>query len=104
MIRHRSGIGGVERGGRPVLPRAEILPPMPVDAVHRVGSRAGEGGRPLYRVTSDAAFLAQLIAARDLLPQARDRRRAEPQDGVAAYRAGLARMAGPLGPSELALA
>ena len=34
-----------------------------------------------------AAFLAQLIAARHNLPQARERRRAEPQQAIAAYAA-----------------
>jgi hypothetical protein len=35
----------------------------------------------------DAAFLAQLIATKDLHPQTRERRRAEPPEVLAAYRA-----------------
>lgn len=34
-----------------------------------------------------AAFLAQLIATRDHAPQTRERRRAEPMEALAAYRA-----------------
>jgi hypothetical protein len=34
-----------------------------------------------------APFLAQLIATRDQLPQTRERRRAEPGEAIAAYRA-----------------
>jgi hypothetical protein len=43
-------------------------------------TRAG-CGRPA------AAFLAQLIAAKQNLPQTRERGRAEPEDAIAAYRA-----------------
>lgn len=35
----------------------------------------------------DAGFLAQLIATKDLHPQTRERRRAEPSEVLAAYRA-----------------
>jgi hypothetical protein len=41
-------------------------------------------GHPGYR---DAAFLAQLIATKDQHPQTRERRRADPTDVLAAYRA-----------------
>jgi hypothetical protein len=37
-----------------------------------------------------APFLAQLIATREQHPQTRERRRAEPSEAVAAYRAGTA--------------
>jgi hypothetical protein len=37
-----------------------------------------------------AAFLAQLIANKHQLPQARERRRAEPGEAIAAYRAAQA--------------
>ena len=40
-----------------------------------------------------AAFLAHLIATKDQLPQTRERRRAEPGEAIAAYRAG-ARLTG----------
>jgi hypothetical protein len=38
-----------------------------------------------------APFLAQLIATKDQLPQTRERRRAEPAEAIAAYRATAAR-------------
>jgi hypothetical protein len=41
-------------------------------------------GQPGYR---NVAFLAQLIATKDQHPQTRERRRAEPTDVLAAYRA-----------------
>jgi hypothetical protein len=44
--------------------------------------RVSEWNRPR------ADFLAQLIATRTLLPQTRSRRRAEPQQAIAAYDAG----------------
>ena len=37
-----------------------------------------------------AAFLAHLIATKDQLPQTRERRRAEPTEALAAYRAAVA--------------
>ena len=40
-----------------------------------------------------ATFLAHLIATKDQLPQTRERRRAEPEDAIAAYRA-VAMLAG----------
>ncbi len=40
--------------------------------------------QPGYR---NAAFLAQLIATKDQHPQTRERRRADPTDVLAAYRA-----------------
>ncbi len=39
------------------------------------------------------AFLAHLIAAAKQVPQARERRRAEPAEAVAAYRAAMLRLA-----------
>jgi hypothetical protein len=48
-------------------------------------------GRPAEdraaRLRPSAAFLAQLIAANCNLPQARERRRAEPHEAIAAYAA-----------------
>jgi hypothetical protein len=41
-------------------------------------------GQPGYR---NVAFLAQLIATKDQHPQTRERRRADPADVLAAYRA-----------------
>ena len=45
-------------------------------------------GQPGYR---NAAFLAHLIATKDQHPQTRERRRADPTDALAAYRATAAR-------------
>jgi hypothetical protein len=39
-------------------------------------------------VYRQAPFLAHLIAVKDRLPQTRERRRAEPAEAIAAYRAG----------------
>ena len=44
-------------------------------------------GQPGFR---NVAFLAQLIATKDAHPQTRERRRAEPGDVLAAYRAAAA--------------
>lgn len=50
-----------------------------------------EPARPMQRPTdhSRAAFLAQLIAIREHLPQTRERRRATPEEAVAAYAAAM---------------
>ena len=61
-------------------------------AEHATGSRAlialapalDKREQPAYR---QAAFLAHLIAVKDQLPQTRERRRAEPNEALAAYRA-----------------
>ena len=39
-----------------------------------------------------AAFLAQLVATKDQHPQTRERRRAEPEEVIAAYKAAIARL------------
>jgi len=75
---------GSRQGGRPA-PGAEAAPAgesralvalMPAAATHQpTGSHR------------QAAFLAHLIATKDQLPQTRERRRAEPAEAIAAYRA-----------------
>jgi hypothetical protein len=40
-----------------------------------------------YRRSIPSTFFAHLLATRDLAPQTRDRRRAEPAEAVSAYRA-----------------
>lgn len=50
---------------------------------------------PRRLVRRQAAFLAHLIAASRQVPQARERRRAEPADAIAAYRSSLGRL-GPI--------
>ena len=54
------------------------------------------GDTPL-RTHPDARFLAHLIATAQRLPQTRERRRAEPQDAIAAYAATNAAPAAPAG-------
>jgi hypothetical protein len=48
---------------------------------------------PRYRPPCGAPFLAQLIANAGRFPQTRERRRAEPAEVTAAYRAAMARVA-----------
>jgi len=55
--------------------------PVPVAPVTPNGDHRNTPQRP------SAAFLAQLIAANRNLPQARERRRAEPHEAIAAYTA-----------------
>lgn len=50
-----------------------------------LAGREQPAGNALHRPC--AAFLAQLIAAERNLPQARERRRAEPHEAIAAYAA-----------------
>jgi hypothetical protein len=54
---------------------------------------------PVARRTASAAFLAQLIATRDQLPQTRERRRAEPADAIGVYAATLAMTPATLAPA-----
>jgi len=72
----------------------EPSPPAETIDAHRalipltasVGTSAGPSTGP--RPSAD--FLAHLIATADQLPQTRERRRAEPQDAIAAYTATIA--------------
>ncbi len=68
------------------------------DPVNPETGDAAEPGRALATITPQptvesapnyrqATFLAQLIATRDHAPQTRERRRAEPMEALAAYRA-----------------
>ena len=52
---------------------------IPLAAAHRESCSVRPGGRPR------ADFLAQLIAVKAKLPQTRVRRRAEPEEAIAAY-------------------
>ena len=68
------------RGGAAPTPVPEssraLVPLAPVASARK--PLAGHG---------EAAFLAHLIAVKDQLPQTRERRRAEPGEALAAYRA-----------------
>ena len=68
------------------------------DPINQDSGDAAPQGRALVTTTPQptvepashyrqAAFLAQLIATRDHAPQTRERRRAEPMEALAAYRA-----------------
>ena len=46
----------------------------------------------LRRTPRLAPFLAQVIASAKQLPQTRERRRAEPEDAIAAHKAAIARI------------
>ena len=68
------------------LPHATEEPDAPGEsrALVVTGSAATREPAASYR---EATFLAQLIANRQQLPQTRERRRAEPGEAIAAYRA-----------------
>jgi hypothetical protein len=55
-------------------------------------STASPDAHPHRPVPRSATFLTQLIAAARQLPQARVRRRAEPAEVIAAYRATIAKL------------
>lgn len=57
-----------------VVVEPEILPPLPP-----------------CRVRRNAAFLTHLIATKEQVPQLRERRRAEPEEADAVYRAAMKR-------------
>jgi hypothetical protein len=65
------GDGGAAAPARALVPLGHVG--LPADRIARL--------RP------SSAFLAQLIAANRNLPQARERRRAEPHEAIAAYAA-----------------
>ena len=56
----------------------QLVPVAPVESI---------GERRIARQRPSAPFLAQLIAANHNLPQARERRRADPREAIAAYAA-----------------
>ena len=84
---------------RKVVPRQADLAPHeaePVPAEQAAPSRAmvaltsAAGLRSSPEVRQQAPFLAQLLATKDQHPQTRERRRAAPEDVIAAYRAAAA--------------
>ena len=82
MIGQMRGIG--EIGGHSVVPLRAVRHADP--AAGRVEPIAPVARMATTGFDRNAAFLAQLIAMRDGLPQARERRRAAPADAVRAYR------------------
>ena len=79
-------------------PRQNGLPARRAEAAPAGESRALIAVTPAAAASEpstsyrQAAFLAHLIATKDQLPQTRERRRAEPGEAIAAYRAVAARM------------
>jgi len=68
--------GKAEPHDKPAPESRALIVVAPVEAAHEPVANFRE-----------APFLAQLIATRDQLPQTRERRRAEPNEAIAAYRA-----------------
>jgi len=62
-------------------------PDAPSDSRALVVTAVADIARPPIASYRPAAFLAHLIATKDQLPQTRDRRRVEPHEAIAAYRA-----------------
>jgi len=60
-------------------------------ALVAIGDRESGPG-PFHVVRRQAPFLAHLIAMARQVPQARERRRAEPAEAIAAYRTSLDRL------------
>lgn len=80
-------VGGIRQASRSPAPAAggEAAPAHESRALIVVSPPAqAAGGSTRYR---QAPFLAHLLAVRDQHAQTRERRRAEPQDAIAAYRA-----------------
>jgi len=73
---------GMEPANDNAAPRCRALVPVtPVEPMRRELMRRQASS---YRL---AEFVAQLLAAKNKAPQARERRRAEPAEALAAYRA-----------------
>ena len=90
----------IEAASRPDHQRLDMTTPdeSRQDLINQDFRDAAPRGRALVMTTAQptpepashfrqAAFLAQLIATRDYAPQTRERRRAEPMEALAAYRA-----------------
>jgi hypothetical protein len=75
---------------RPAMPAGTDLPSSSTALVAL--SAAPEGSSPLRPVRRSAGFLAHLIATARHAPQTRERRRAEPEEVIAAYQPTIARL------------
>jgi hypothetical protein len=69
------------------LPRGAEQPNAPVSQSRALVAVDPAATREPAASFREATFLAQLIATREQLPQTRERRRAEPGEAIAAYRA-----------------
>lgn len=70
---------------KPVRPRAESVPRPSQALVPVAPVPPRDGTRFPERRTPEAALIAQLLAARDEVPQLREKRRAAPAEAIAAY-------------------
>jgi hypothetical protein len=73
--------------GGPARQAPEPAPEAPAGRSLIALAPAAPLGEPISQYRQQAPFLAQLIATREQLPQTRERRRAEPEEAIAAYRA-----------------
>lgn len=78
LPRHSGGQANPSDAEAPVADSRALVP---------IVSQRAEGERAPPRDHRCATFLAHLIATKNHLPQTRERRRAEPADATAAYRA-----------------
>jgi hypothetical protein len=76
--------GAFGHGGQPSHESQQ--PASPVSRALTVIAASAQRDVPLLP-RGDAAFLAHLIATREQLPQTRVKRRAEPEEAIAVYRA-----------------
>lgn len=82
--RHVEPTSASEQGARQRPENAPIAPDRALVANEQTTQRASTNKRTAH-LHGDAAFLTHLIATRENLPQTRVRRRAEPEQSVAAY-------------------
>lgn len=79
------GLGQAPRDADAPEPKTESRALVVVETPAAQENQENKQGRPMaYR---DAPFMAQLIATKAQMPQTRTRRRAEPAEALAVYRA-----------------
>lgn len=88
-------VGAIAEGlsGHTGMPRRDAAPQRDRTESRALVPVAAPAAHDLPSVYRQAAFVAQLIANRDQHPQTRARRRAEPDEALAAYRATAALVA-----------
>jgi hypothetical protein len=96
-------IGGVRGASKVGIGPTRDIPAATAEAALEPSRAliAVEAATPVHHAPSSgqrpyAGFLAQLIATAGQLPQTRERRRAEPEDAIAAYRSAIDGAKGPL--------
>ena len=86
---------GHVRAGR----KAPASNELPSRALVPIAPPAGPSAERRPHRHADSALITQLIAARDNLPQTRDRRRAEPAEAAAIYQAAITAVRPPASPA-----